>query len=143
MDIDNMVFSKDDKEQLKENRNKINEWIMENIVPKLAINESIQVDYGGYYRARGDFGEGTTMYHFAVYGEERSFSSSGGERTRGYVGIGEKYGGISHAIQVVGNPYELYPIIENWEHIKSCLINESNARANAKKNGYVNFCVFV
>lgn len=134
MDLDNMIFSAEDKENLKENRNKINAWIMENIVPKLAPNERIHVDYGGRYKARNDWTEGTTRYHFAVYGEEQTFYSGGGDKTKGYVGVGQKYGGISHALQTVGNPYDLYPIIENWTHVKSCLVNEANARANARKS---------
>lgn len=132
MRYDNLVFTDADRERLKENRDAINAWIMENVVPHLSNDERVIIDYGDEYRAPGAWDNTTTEYHFAVYGEDHKFYSGGGRTTHGYVGIGEKYGGLSDALQTVGSPYKLYPIIANWDLIKSHLLTEIKNREKCK-----------
>lgn len=136
MEYDNLIFTDAEKERLKENRNAVNAWIMENVVPHLAKEERIIIDYGDSYKAPGSFSEPTTEYHFAVYGEEHQFYSGGGRQSKGYIGIGQRYGGISHAMQTVGNAYDLYPIFANWTLIKNRLLREVEDRKTKRMEIY-------
>lgn len=121
IDYNNMNFTDKDREQLKSNRNQIVQWIMENIVPMLTEDEKIYVDFGGKYSCPRSSSV-TDNYHFAVYGREYIFMSGGGRKTKGYVGYGEKFGGISQAFETTCSPYEIYPIMDNWKEIKNSLV---------------------
>ena len=129
MDYSDMHFSKEDAEQLVINRDKICEWIMQNIVPELDEDDYIMINYGGEYLGARSCIK-TTNYHIAVYGKEREFISGGGIKTQGCIGIGEKYGYISYALKDRPSPYDIYPIVANWKNLK----NEMNRQLLIKRS---------
>ena len=116
-DYNDMSFTDRDREQLKLNREQIVQWIMENIVPMLSEDEKIHIDFGGKYSCPRSSSV-IDNYHFAVYGSERNITSGGGRKTKGYIGYGEKFGGISQSFESTGSPYEIYPVVNNWKEIK-------------------------
>lgn len=120
-DYNDMSFTDGDREQLKLNRDQIVQWIMENIVPMLTEDEKIYVDFGGKYSCPRTYST-TDNYHFAVYGSERNITSGGGRKTKGYIGYGEKFGGISQSFESTESPYEIYPVVDNWKEIKINLV---------------------
>lgn len=120
-DYIDMNFTDRDRAQLKLNRDQIVQWIMENIVPMLNEDDHIYVDFGGTYSCPRTYST-IDNYHFAVYGSERNITSGGGRKTKGYIGYGEKFGGISQSFESTESPYEIYPVVDNWTTIKMCLM---------------------
>ena len=134
-DYSDMHFSKEDTEQLIANRDKICEWIMQNIVPELDEDDHIMIDYGGEYLGVRSYTK-TTNYHIAVYGKEREFTSGGGTRTQGHIGIGERYGYISHALKGKTNPYDIYPIVVNWRNLKDEMTSQLHRKKSNRRKIY-------
>lgn len=136
-DYSEMRFTDEDKKKLVENRKAIVNWIMENIVPQLGKDDVIRIDYGGTYVSSRSFcAKPTSNYHFAVYGEKHNFYSGGGSTTNGYVGIGEKYGGVSEAFEGVNHAWSIYPVMDNWRTIKNELISKLKEKQNNKASIY-------
>lgn len=133
-----MKFTDNDKARLRENKEVICQWIMENIVPLLNEDDRIYIDYGGTYRSGREYSwsEGVAYYHFAVYGRENEFRTGGGTRTKGYIGCGQKYGRIEQAFEKVFSPYDIYPVVDNWQIIKNKLISEAKRKKDDKKSIY-------
>ena len=134
MRYDNLVFTETDKERIRENIKSINQWIIDNVVPYLAEDERIYIDYGDKYQAPGSW-DSTTDFHLAVYGKENTIYGYSRKST-GYVGIGDKYGGISDAILTVSSPYRLFPVIDNWTLIKNRLLREVEDRKTKRMEIY-------
>ena len=129
-----LIFTEEDKKQLIENRNKIYNWIMENIVPKINEDDRIVVDYGGTYMGMRSY-ETTSNYHIAVFGK-RNTIYHGSEVTDGYIGIGEKYGNITRILDNNNVASDIYPVVSNWSEIKEALLLEVEKRKESKKAIY-------
>ena len=126
-----MVFTKNDEARLRENRDAICNWIMENIVPMLNKDDVLDVDFYENYRCqRTGFIE---TYRFRVYGRKERFYI---ERFRGngYVGFGR--GRICEPFEENPNPYDIYPVVDNWRMIKSRLLKMVTERKQAKRSIY-------
>ena len=52
MNYEDMHFTDNDKEKLKENKRMIIEWITENIIPNMDEDSQIKCDFGDTYRCR-------------------------------------------------------------------------------------------
>ena len=50
MNYEDMHFTDNDKEKLKENKRMIIEWITENIIPNMDEDSQIKCDFGDTYR---------------------------------------------------------------------------------------------
>ena len=138
-DYSDMNFTDKDRTQLKLNRDQIVQWIMENIVPMLSEDEKIHIDFGGKYSCPRSSSV-IDNYHFAVYGSERNITSGGGRKTKGYIGYGEKFGGISQSFESTESPYEIYPVVDNWTTIKMCLMTRLQEMEKEKEAIY-NFVI--
>lgn len=139
MNYEDMKFTNDDKEKLKENKRMIIDWIKENIIPNMEKGSKIKCDFGGIYRCPRT-NSTVELYHFWVYSEPKEFYSGGGTTTKGTIGYGQKFGYISQSFESVSSPYDIYPIVDNWSIIKNVLLNEIK---NQKiiKNSIYNFSV--
>ena len=136
MDYSDMAFSNSDKEQLIVNRDKICEWIMQNIVPELGEDDRIMIDYGGDYLGSRSCTK-TTNYHIAVYGKDKNFVSGGGAKSHGHIGIGERYGQISYALnENIKSPYSIYPIVVNWKELKNEMLAQLRKKRESKQKIY-------
>ena len=137
MKYEDMTFTEEDKKRLEENRDQIIEWIETNIVPNIAKDDRIIVEFGGTYRDPRSFGDPVANYRLAVYGKEETIYSAGsGSTTKGNIGYGQRYGGISKAFKAVWSAWDLYPVIDNWKLIKDKLLNEMYERKKNKKAIY-------
>ena len=136
MNYEDMHFTEEDKKQLQRNKQAMMKWIEENIVPYLSPSDSydrILVEFGGIYRCHGDFSKGVSNYRIVVYGSEQTFYSGGGTHSKGKIGYGEKYGGIGHSLDEIWSPYQIYPLMDNWEYIKGELLAGLRNRRAASK----------
>lgn len=134
MNYEDMVFTENDKARLKENRNAICKWIMENIVPFIDEDVSLKIDYGETYRCPRT-GNPIETYHFVVYGKEHHFYFMG-DRGKGYVGYGQKFGGCHESFEKAYSPYDIYPVVDNWKMIKNRLLSMVKEHKVAKKSIY-------
>ena len=135
MNYEDMTFSEQDKIQLKNNRDAICKWIKENILPRLSSDERIIIDFGDDYMGLRSY-EKTKMFHFSVFGEENTFFTGGGTRTRGQIAIGFKYSTIETAFDCVESPYEIFPFIKNWKYLKKQLLEQVEKREKNKETIY-------
>ena len=132
MNYDEIVFSKEDRVRLNENRDSICKWIEKNILPKLQKDDVIRIDFGGVYSSCRSF-DTTTNYHFAVYGDPERKIRSMFDSYDGQIGFGEKFGGI-------GTPFdkafsrEIYVVMDNWQMIKQTLLTEVDARIKGRES---------
>lgn len=133
MEYNDMIFTDNDKTRLRENRDAIVSWIMENIVPYMDKNDTLRVDYGETYRCPRD-GSSVENYHFRVYGKENHFYFMG-DRGTGYVGYAQKFGGFE-SFKKAYSPYDIYPVVDNWQMIKGELLGQIAERKEAKKSIY-------
>lgn len=140
MDYTDMKFNDTDKQKLIENRDTICKWVMENIVPQLDKDERVIIGYGGKYRSPRSFmSEPVDNYYFGVYGEDHTIYFNGAKQI-GHIGVGEKYGRVSRSFAKVTNPYDIYPVIDNWKLIKSQLLSEVE-KNKANRKAIFNFVV--
>ena len=132
---ENMTFTDKDREQLKKNRDDICNWIKENIIPRMLNDDRIVIDFGKDYLGMRSY-ETVKTYHFSVFGNENTFFTGGGTRTRGQIAIGFKYSTIECAFDCVDSPYEIFPFIDNWKEIKSKLMDEIKMRETNREMIY-------
>ena len=127
MNYEDMHFTDNDKEKLKENKRMIIEWITENIIPNMDEDSQIKCDFGDTYTCPRTY---TTVesYHFWVFSEPRKFFSGGGRTTDGTIGYGRKFGYMDESFESVNSPYDIFPIVDNWGLIKATLLNELEAQ---------------
>lgn len=137
--IRNMQFSDEERKVLKAQRDLVVKWIMDNIVPRIPKGEHILIDFGDRYKAPTAW-DWTTEYHFGVYGEPHSFWADHDDNITGYVGFGELYGGLGHAVEHLKSPYDIFPIINNWKVIKQNLFEEV-CRLEDKHSSIANFTI--
>ena len=134
MRYEDMVFTDNDKSRLKENRDAICSWIMENIVPFMDEDDTLRIDFGPIYRCPRT-GTRIETYHLAVYGRKHNFYFMG-DRGSGFIGYGEKFGGLYDPFEKVCSPYEIFPVVDNWKMIKRRLLGMAGERKAAKKSIY-------
>ena len=132
MNYEDMIFTDNDKARLKENRNAICKWIMENIVPYINDDDTLKVDFGGIYRCPRS-GSPIEKYHLRVYGSPHEFYFMGSNGS-GNIGFAEKFG-VYDPFEKAG-AYRIYPVVDNWKMIKSALLNQIEERKVAKGNIY-------
>lgn len=134
MKYENMTFTDNDRARLKENRDAICAWIMNNIVPAIDDDASLQVDFGEIYRCPRT-GTPIETYHFVVYGKIHHFYFMG-DRGSGCIGYGEKFGGCHEPFEKIGSPYKIYPVVDNWKMIKGRLLSMVEERKRARGRIY-------
>lgn len=135
MKYEDMRFTDGDKKRLLENKQMIIDWVMENIVPNMVENSRIGCDFGGIYRCPRT-GSTVEAYHFYVYSESNDFYSGGGTTTEGFIGYGQKFGYMDESFESVHNPYDIYPVVDNWASIKRVLLNGIKEQKASKKQIY-------
>lgn len=134
MNYEDMIFTDGDKARLKENRNAICNWIIENIVPMVDDDDSLRIDYGGIYRCPRT-GTPVEKYHLVVYGKPHKFYFMG-DRGKGCIGYGEKFGGCHEPFENAYSPYDIYPVVDNWKMIKNKLLSMVEERKRARGRIY-------
>lgn len=135
MDYTELHFTEEDKQRLLQNKEEMVKWIMDNIVPFIQEDSKIKIDFGGIYHCPRSYSS-VENYHFYVYGSKQKFYSGGGSNTEGYIGFGEKFGGISEAFETVRSPYDIYPIMDNWDMIKRTLLGSIKEQKENRKAIY-------
>ena len=134
MKYENMTFTDNDRAKLKENRDAICAWIMENIVPVINDDSSLKIDFGEIHRCPRT-GTPIETYHLVVYGKIHRFYFMG-DKGSGYIGYGEKFGGCHEPFEKVCSPYEIYPVVDNWKMIKGKLLSMVSEQKKAKESIY-------
>ena len=119
--VGNMHFTDEETKILLEQRDKIVEWCMKNIVPRIPSGEYVSVDFGDIYRAP-DSWETTTDYHFCVWSGPTRFYSYPTEGVEGCIGVGERFGGCGNAFHLIKYPRVIFPVVDNWKKIKTELL---------------------
>lgn len=105
---------------------------MERVIPELDKDDVLRIDYGVIYTCPRS-GTKVESYHFRVYGEENNFYSNG--NGNGYIGYARKFGGYE-PFETARNAYDIYPVVDNWQYIKSTILDELAERRANKKTIY-------
>ena len=116
--MDNLTFTSEQKEQLKNNVRAIERYIEENVVPY--ITGDVRLEFGGVYHCPRT-GTPTAMYTLCVSPEKKSRYAGWSVCKNAYVGLECKFG--SAFILEETFPSEQYALLKNWQSLKQQLKN--------------------
>ena len=131
--MENITFTTEQKEQIKQNALAIERYITENVVPRLAGD--VRLEFGGIHHCPRT-GTPTPMYVLVVKKESDYFCAGWNETQRAYVGLVYKFGPAM--ILEERQTDVLYALLQNWSSPKVELertIKEQDA-ANAFINNF-------
>lgn len=114
--MNNVTFTKEQKEQLKQNVLAIEHYIEENIVPYITSN--IYLEFGGDYIDR-QTGARTAMYTLCVSPEKKSRYAGWNVYKNAYVGLECKFGPAFILEERL--PSDQYALLKNWQSLKQQL----------------------
>lgn len=131
--MENITFTNEQKEQIKNNALAIERYITENVVPRLAGD--VRLEFGGtHYCPRT--GTPTPMYVLDVKPEPCNFCAGWNKYQKAHVGLERAFG---PATILEEHPTDdLYALLQNWSSLKTQLeqiIVKQNA-ANAFINNF-------
>ena len=131
--MENITFTTEQKEQIKQNALAIERYITENVVPRLAGD--VRLEFGGIHHCPRT-GTPTPMYVLVVKKEPGYFCAGWNKTQRAYVGLVYKFGPAM--ILEERQTDVLYALLQNWSSLKVELeraIKEQDA-ANAFINNF-------
>ena len=111
--MENITFTAEQKEQIKQNVLAIERYITENIVPRLAGD--VRIEFGGIHHCPRT-GTPTPMYVLVVKKEFDYFCAGWNKTQRAYVGLVYKFG--SAMILEEHQTDVLYALLQNWFSLK-------------------------
>lgn len=131
--MENITFTKEQKEQIKQNALAIERYITENVVPRLAGD--VRLEFGGtHYCPRT--GTATPMYVLVVKKEPYDFCSGWHQTQKAFVGLERAFGPAMILEERLTD--DLYVLLQNWPSLKVQLeqIITNQSAANAFINNF-------
>lgn len=131
--MENITFTTEQKEQIKQNALAIERYITENVVPRLAGD--VRLEFGGtHYCPRT--GTPTPMYVLVVKPKPYDFCAGWNKYQKAHVGLERAFGPAMILEERWAD--DLYVLLQNWPSLKTQLeqiITEQDA-ANAFINNF-------
>lgn len=114
--MDNVTFTKEQKQQLKTNVLAIEQYIEENVVPYLTGD--VRIEFGGTHHCPRT-GSPTAMYTLCVSPEKKSRYAGWNVYKNAYVGLECKFGPAFILEERL--PSDQYALLKNWQSLKQQL----------------------
>ena len=114
--MDNLTFTTEQKEQLKQNVLAIEHYIEQNVVPYLTGD--VRIEFGGTYHCPRT-GSPTAMYTLCVSPEKKSRYAGWNVYKNAYVGLECKFGPAFILEERL--PSDQYALLKNWQSLKQRL----------------------
>ncbi len=131
--MENITFTTEQKEQIKQNALAIERYIVENVVPRLA--GGVRLEFGGTYHCPRT-GTPTPMYVLVIKPELYDFCSGWNKYQKAHVGLEKGFGpAVIFEECYVG---DLYVLLQNWPSLKT-KIEQIIANQNAASAFINNF----
>lgn len=131
--MENITFTNEQKEQIKQNALAIERYIVENVVPRLAGD--VRLEFGGTHHCPRT-GTATPMYVLVIKKEPYYFCAGWNETQEAHVGL--VYGFGPAMVLEERQTDALYALLKNWSYLKAKLeqiITDQDA-ANAFINNF-------
>jgi hypothetical protein len=131
--MENITFTKEQKEQIKQNALAIERYIVENVVPRLAGD--VRLEFGGTYHCPRT-GTPTPMYVLVIKPELYDFCSGWNKYQKAHVGLEKGFGpAVIFEERYAG---DLYVLLQNWSSLKTKIeqIIANQGAANAFINNF-------
>lgn len=129
--MENITFTKEQKEQIKQNALAIERYIVENIVPRLAGD--VRLEFGGTHQCPRT-GTVTPMYVLVVKKELYPFCAGWNKEQQAHVGL--VYGFGPAIILAERQTDALYALLKDWPSLKVKL--ERTIREQDAANAFIN-----
>ena len=131
--MENITFTQEQKEQIKQNALAIERYIVENVVPRLAGD--VRLEFGGTHHCPRT-GTATPMYVLVVKKEPYYFCAGWNKTQEAHVGL--VYGFGSAMVLEERLTDDLYALLKNWPYLKAKLeqIIADQDAANAFINNF-------
>lgn len=131
--MENITFTKEQKEQIKQNALTIERYIVENVVPRLAGD--VRLEFGGTHQCPRT-GATTPTYVLVVKKEPYYFCAGWNKTQEAHVGL--VYGFGSAMVLEERLTDDLYALLKNWPYLKAKLeqIIADQDAANAFINNF-------
>ena len=131
--MENITFTTEQKEQIKQNALAIERYIVENVVPRLAGD--VRLEFGGVHHCPRT-GTPTPMYVLVVKKEPDSFCAGWNETQKAHVGL--VYGFGPAMVLEERQTDALYALLQNWSSLKTKIeqIIANQDAANAFINNF-------
>ena len=114
--MNNVTFTKEQKQQLKTNVLAIEQYIEQNVVPYLTGD--VRIEFGGIYHCP-QTGSPTAMYTLCVSPEKKSRYAGWNVYKNAYVGLECKFGPAFILEERL--PSDQYALLKNWQSLKQQL----------------------
>lgn len=131
--MENITFTQEQKEQIKNNALAIERYIVENVVPRLAGD--VRLEFGGTYHCPRT-GTPTPMYVLVIKPELYDFCSGWNKYQKAHVGLEKGFGpAVIFEERYAG---DLYVLLQNWSSLKTKIeqIIANQGAANAFINNF-------
>lgn len=126
--MENITFTTEQKEQIKQNALAIERYIVENIVPRLAGD--VRLEFGGTHQCPRT-GAVTPMYVLVIKKELYPFCAGWNKEQQAHVGL--VYGFGPAIILAERQTDALYAFLQNWSSLKTkieqIIVNQNAANA--------------
>ena len=131
--MENITFTKEQKEQIKQNALAIERYIVENVVPRLAGD--VRLEFGGTHQCPRT-GAVTPMYVLVIKKELYYFCAGWNKTQEAHVGL--VYGFGPAMILEERQTDALYALLQNWSSLKTKIeqIIANQDAANAFINNF-------
>lgn len=131
--MENITFTKEQKEQIKQNALAIERYIVENVVPRLAGD--VRLEFGGTHQCPRT-GATTPTYVLVIKKEPYYFCAGWNKTQEAHVGL--VYGFGSAMVLEERLTDDLYALLKNWPYLKAKLeqIIADQDAANAFINNF-------
>ncbi len=129
--MENITFTTEQKEQIKQNALAIEHYIVENVVPRLAGD--VRLEFGGTHQCPRT-GAVTPMYVLVIKKELYPFCAGWNKEQQAHVGL--VYGFGPAIILAERQTDALYALLQNWSSLKIKL--ERTIREQDAANAFIN-----
>lgn len=129
--MENITFTQEQKEQIKQNALAIERYIVENVVPRLAGD--VRLEFGGTHQCPRT-GAVTPMYVLVIKPELYDFCSGWNKYQKAHVGLEKGFGpAVIFEERYAG---DLYVLLQNWSSLKTKI--EQTIANQGAANAFIN-----
>lgn len=129
--MENITFTQEQKEQIKQNALAIERYIVENVVPHLAGD--VRLEFGGTHQCPRT-GAVTPMYVLVIKPELYDFCSGWNKYQKAHVGLEKGFGpAVIFEERYAG---DLYVLLQNWSSLKTKI--EQTIANQGAANAFIN-----
>lgn len=129
--MENITFTKEQKEQIKQNALAIEHYIVENVVPRLAGD--VRLEFGGTHQCPRT-GAVTPMYVLVIKKELYPFCAGWNKEQQAHVGLARAFGPAMILEERLAD--DLYALLKDWPSLKVKL--ERTIRDQDAANAFIN-----